>query len=98
MGRPDVEEITAFVEYTAEGKPRSIRYVDQEGCGHEGPKMALTDPIGHLVQYHLDHAARSHKIYPKIMCGYTVTLDDGADQLECKLEKHGGKTRHQFEM
>lgn len=97
MGRPSIEKFDVLVRYDAEGNPTGVRYNDQEGCGHESSTLGVDTTIRTLVQYHLDHCARSHDIHPVIMCGHEVFLKEGG-RLTCTLEKHGKDAKHHFKL
>lgn len=100
MGSPRVEEITLAVEYNTGGKPTAVRYVDQEGCGHASDTFELSAPIVDVTTYHLRHCARSHEVYPRIMCDKKVEVQVNSavesETMRCTLEKHDSRTQHVF--
>lgn len=97
MGSPDLNEITLHVTYGSDGVPSAVRYVDQEGCGHESKPFGMGARALDLVNYHLRHAAVSHHIHPKRMCEFAVQTSLG-ELLHCLHEKHDHDTPHRFEV
>lgn len=98
MASPEPREISLLVEYDGDGEPTTVRYLDQEGCGHESKNIDLSQPLSYLVAYHLGHLKRAHKIEPEKFCTYEalLTVDGEAVKFSCTLKQHGGDVRHQL--
>lgn len=62
MGQPDINELTLIIEWDGD-TPISVRRVDHEGCGGEGPKFTPRTPVLDLVSEFVNHCAKSHDIH-----------------------------------
>jgi hypothetical protein len=101
MSRPQLEEFTVGLAFNADGSIDTARYIDREGCGWEGQPISLATDVGVLARTHLRHCQQSHDMRPKIMCPFTLLVDDPDvpdSAIRCVLEQHGVETRHRFEI
>lgn len=86
MGRPQLNEFRVIIHTNDDGEPVGLRYYDQEGCGHEGPALSLSEPLETLVDYHERHRITSHKMSPrKRRCEHLVI--PGVEQTRCSLNE-----------
>lgn len=98
MGRPDFEIIQLMVQYDeVTRKPVSVKYWDQEGCGHESPPIPLDQSIEELTRYHLRHARVSHEMVMPNRCPVEVSVGDGSVMVACTRDVHGPELKHAFQ-
>lgn len=90
----NLEEFIVRVKFDKAGQPSEVIYWDQEGCGHE-QRVDIQARVINLVDYHLSHYRKSHRMTPKSRCGFTVEADHL--KFECHLEPHGPGIKHKLE-
>lgn len=102
MGRPSFEEMELILEWD-DGKVVSVRRVDNEGCGGEGPPEQLDTPIQALVDQHLEHCISSHSMTPpRPRCLFEIEVrPTGTDEFtvrRCTLQQHEAGVKHDFDL
>lgn len=76
--------------FDPKGEVESLRYSDGDGCGHSHEVTPET-PLAQVVEYHLRHYKRSHRMEPTKMCNF-VLLHPHVVEIEyhCSREPHIG--------
>ncbi len=98
MGRPDFRVIQLTVQYDdVTRKPISVKYWDQEGCGHESDHFPVENPIEGLTRYHLRHAKIAHDLVMPNRCPVETPVGDGSVMVACTRDVHGPELKHAFQ-
>lgn len=79
------------LSFAADGKVETVSYADGDGCGHEALFSDPNTKLRDVVDYHLAHYKRSHRIEPTRMCGYSLPMP-GNDKVHfvCNRDPHIG--------
>lgn len=99
MGR-NINEFIVQLEFNDAGEVTAVIYWDQEGCGHRR-EIDEESKVVNLVDYHLAHYRKSHRMEPPKRCPMQMTGVDPDSRLpmifRCTLEPHDSNTKHQME-
>jgi hypothetical protein len=78
------------LQFDHEGGIKTVSYRDGDGCGHEAlfsdPNVKLRD----VVDYHLAHYKRSHRMEPSRMCNFVLPHPTEPTEYHCNREPHIG--------
>jgi hypothetical protein len=94
-----LDSFNVDLQFDSAGKTRTVSYSDGDGCGHSAlfsdPNTKLMD----VVNYHLGHYKRGHRMEPKRKCTFELPHTSNGDQLVyyCTLEPHPGDN-HELEL
>lgn len=86
-----LDDFNIGLTFNSQGQVDTVEYRDSDGCGHSAlfsdPSTKLLD----VVQYHLAHYKRGHRMEPARFCGFTLD-HPGDDDIKfvCNLEPHIG--------
>ena len=79
------------LRFNNEGKVETAEYADGGGCGHSREIDPYATTVWELIEYHLSHYKRSHRMEPARLCGFTLDHPNEADiKFVCNLEPHIG--------
>jgi len=96
----NIKEFIVSLEFTDQGELATATYWDQEGCGHT-QQMDPEAKIVNMVDYHLAHYKKSHRLEPRKRCPMAMTGVDPSSQrpinFRCTLEPHSANVKHQLE-
>jgi hypothetical protein len=92
----NLNEFIIKIEFGGDGDVTGVRYLDQDGCGHEHA-VYLDTGVDDLIQYHLKHYRESHDMTPRKRCSATLHVQVGSP-LRCVHDPHGPETKHRFEV
>lgn len=77
--------------FTADGKIDTVSYRDGDGCGAEALFSDPNTKLRDVVDYHLAHYKRSHRMEPARMCDFTLPHpSDMSIEYHCNREPHIG--------
>lgn len=77
--------------FTDEGKVGTVRYIDGSGCGHSALFSDPNTKLRDVVEYHLAHYKRGHRMEPARRCGFALPHPDNITiEYHCNREPHIG--------